>query len=843
MDVLKISDCMIDLNTGEMKCGDQSQILSDKSLQLILCLAKATSQTVSRNELLNEIWQDRVVTDDSLTNLVSITRAQLKLIGQNDLIKTLPKKGYRLVGNVEFVSHSSQKQPKQASLSLTTQTLRLITKRHLVISFLLTCIVAALLIVNSDKDKLTVAILPVTLIDSEFSYGESLMQELHFSATQQKNLSVLSHSQAVKTWGEKADLNILNTELDTDYAVETQLRSQGEHQRVTMQWVSTKNREALLTGAYDVYTPLLKSDSAVIWQNISQLFIQQSLFELGVFDTSKANTAINLCNLYYQHFLLYKDGFLKNIELIAPSGLKICATSIELAPQNLQARVNQIELFDALIRSDLPNAAMQSVYLELFEQAIENLKQLPNSEVVVMESRLLFLIAQVANYAKEIDLDKVYSESESIIQALENKSITAKFANRAGVIRQRHINHLLRQGKNASELAKLAHAIVDKGLALEPNNNHLLYTKGGIYFRQAWMQVAAGENPTLAYNSAIAFFKSSLMQGDARAVNYDSIASSYSNLARWQIEQGVPFADNAQKAKEAYALAFARSETNFRSRNNAADMYAALMWAYGNSEATFQDYFSEGVKAAKAALVIKPDYPYPNFVLSQLYWAQAKLDFAANTGSVVAALECAQYFKTGANLMSKKASLYAALAYCQIVETQINIQQQRLNDALTSINALQRTVSKIEEMGQKSFQFLFVSGEAALLQAALSKLNQQPQQANSYLLEAIGNFSQAMNQIDSNREVLMGVMKALIMKEQLGAEVGSTEFSDSRYTMSHLLPHFDNNFPNDGRTPLLTQLSQSDKFEKNLVQRSNESFVQFIRRASLYYSLEPFIRD
>ena len=87
MDVLKISDCMIDLNTGEMKCGDQSQILSDKSLQLILCLAKATSQTVSRNELLNEIWQDRVVTDDSLTNLVSITRAQLKLIGQNDLIK------------------------------------------------------------------------------------------------------------------------------------------------------------------------------------------------------------------------------------------------------------------------------------------------------------------------------------------------------------------------------------------------------------------------------------------------------------------------------------------------------------------------------------------------------------------------------------------------------------------------------------------------------------------------------------------------------------------------------------------------------------------------------------
>ena len=142
MDVLKISDCMIDLNTGEMKCGDQSQILSDKSLQLILCLAKATNQTVSRNGLLNELWQDRVVTDDSLTNLVSITRAQLKLIGQNDLIKTLPKKGYRLVGKVEFVSYSSQKQPEQASLSLTSQTLQLITKRHFVISFLLTCIVA-----------------------------------------------------------------------------------------------------------------------------------------------------------------------------------------------------------------------------------------------------------------------------------------------------------------------------------------------------------------------------------------------------------------------------------------------------------------------------------------------------------------------------------------------------------------------------------------------------------------------------------------------------------------------------------------------------------------------------
>ena len=100
-----------------------------------------------------------------------------------------------------------------------------------------------------------------------------------------------------------------------------------------------------------------------------------------------------------------------------------------------------------------------------------------------------------------------------------------------------------------------------------------------------------------------------------------------------------------------------------------------------------------------------------------------------------------------------------------------------------------------------------------------------------------------MNQIDSNREVLMGIMKALIMKEQLGAEVGSTEFSDSRYTMSHLLTHFDSNFPNDGRTPLLIQLSQSDKIEQNQVQKSDESFVQFIRRASLYYSLEPFILD
>ncbi len=64
-------------------------------------LLSRPNQVVGRSELFDEVWPNQVVSEDALTRCVSDIRGQLKhLSGREDWIETLPKRGYRWLGEV-----------------------------------------------------------------------------------------------------------------------------------------------------------------------------------------------------------------------------------------------------------------------------------------------------------------------------------------------------------------------------------------------------------------------------------------------------------------------------------------------------------------------------------------------------------------------------------------------------------------------------------------------------------------------------------------------------------------------------------------------------------------------
>lgn len=91
--------------------------LEPKVMEVLGVLTRHRGRVVSRDELLDAVWPDVVVTEHTLSRCIYQLRNELGKIGgdagQADYnpIETLPKRGYRLLANVETVS------PRDSSLS------------------------------------------------------------------------------------------------------------------------------------------------------------------------------------------------------------------------------------------------------------------------------------------------------------------------------------------------------------------------------------------------------------------------------------------------------------------------------------------------------------------------------------------------------------------------------------------------------------------------------------------------------------------------------------------------------------------------------------------------------
>ncbi len=71
--------------------------LTKNELQILLCLMRNKEKIISRNELMNELWQsDEFVDDNTLTVNVNRLRKKLEEVGMIDFIKTKRGQGYSL---------------------------------------------------------------------------------------------------------------------------------------------------------------------------------------------------------------------------------------------------------------------------------------------------------------------------------------------------------------------------------------------------------------------------------------------------------------------------------------------------------------------------------------------------------------------------------------------------------------------------------------------------------------------------------------------------------------------------------------------------------------------------
>ncbi|MCY7348540.1 MAG: winged helix-turn-helix domain-containing protein [Pyrinomonadaceae bacterium] len=90
----------LDVQHKVLRRGGEIVPLPLKAVELLIVLLKNRGEVVSKNELLEAVWEETFVEESVLSNNVYILRKTLSELGAGrDLIQTVPRRGYRFVGD------------------------------------------------------------------------------------------------------------------------------------------------------------------------------------------------------------------------------------------------------------------------------------------------------------------------------------------------------------------------------------------------------------------------------------------------------------------------------------------------------------------------------------------------------------------------------------------------------------------------------------------------------------------------------------------------------------------------------------------------------------------------
>jgi DNA-binding winged helix-turn-helix (wHTH) protein len=90
----------IDPRSGLVSGPGGRETLAPRVMDVLALLNRRAGQVVTREQILAELWPQRVVTDDAVNRCIYLLRKQLSRAADDQryrsLIETLPKRGYRL---------------------------------------------------------------------------------------------------------------------------------------------------------------------------------------------------------------------------------------------------------------------------------------------------------------------------------------------------------------------------------------------------------------------------------------------------------------------------------------------------------------------------------------------------------------------------------------------------------------------------------------------------------------------------------------------------------------------------------------------------------------------------
>jgi TolB-like protein/DNA-binding winged helix-turn-helix (wHTH) protein len=257
-----IDDLVLDVGTRQVKRGDSLVELPKLSFELLLALARAAPNVVTADELMDEVWDGRVVSPATIAKRVELVRQALGDDSKNPRYVALVRgHGYRLLPEV----HAAPAMPEDAAgappddVSLPSEPSSNRWSRTLAAGAMsLVVSVLAYYIwwtpAGAPAPPRSVAVLPfVPMSDDEADghFADGLTEELSHALANVSGLKVAGRTSAFHFKGRNDDLRDIGATLGVATVLEGSVRRDEGKLRITAQLVSTEDGFHLWSETYD----------------------------------------------------------------------------------------------------------------------------------------------------------------------------------------------------------------------------------------------------------------------------------------------------------------------------------------------------------------------------------------------------------------------------------------------------------------------------------------------------------------------------------------------------------------------------------------------------------------
>ncbi len=246
---------------GEISDGQRTQRLEPRVMQVLTILAKADGQVVTRDELFDRVWPNQIISDQTLSSLMSQLRRQLGDPPRNpQLIGTVPKKGYRLLEAIRPIEEDSQPLRLRRSTDAQGRPPLALSMSWVWLVFAVVLAAAAGVWLNatfSSGSKETgrpvmyptrnlepgsIAVLPFADLSEDASnayFGDGMAEELLNQLANVPGLQVVARTSSFQyREGESAvDVREIGARLNARFVIEGSVRRVGDQVRVTVQLI------------------------------------------------------------------------------------------------------------------------------------------------------------------------------------------------------------------------------------------------------------------------------------------------------------------------------------------------------------------------------------------------------------------------------------------------------------------------------------------------------------------------------------------------------------------------------------------------------------------------------
>jgi TolB-like protein/DNA-binding winged helix-turn-helix (wHTH) protein len=245
----------IDPSRHELRRVGESVHIEPQVFDLIVHLVRNRDRIVSKDELIEKIWNGRVISEAALSSRINGARRALGDNGNDqNFIKTLHKRGFRFVADVQEVSVNSD----QDAAPLVPDAVALSSAP---VKVSVSAEVSGLGDVVSESiraeavTRSSIAVMPFRNMSGDqendyFSYG--LTEDIIRLLARNRWLAVISRHSTIAFQGRPVDAREIGEQLGVRYLVVGSVRKNREAVRITAELVRTADGEQLWSDTYDL---------------------------------------------------------------------------------------------------------------------------------------------------------------------------------------------------------------------------------------------------------------------------------------------------------------------------------------------------------------------------------------------------------------------------------------------------------------------------------------------------------------------------------------------------------------------------------------------------------------